>query len=123
MASLDHLSGGRAAWNVVTGRCYRARRRAVRTARELWESWPARAVVGDRDGGRYVAGPDPGAFAHHGDQFDLAGHFTVPRSPQVHPVILQAGDSPDGREFAVSSADAIFSGTAPSKRARTSTGT
>ncbi|MGW3786727.1 NtaA/DmoA family FMN-dependent monooxygenase [Micromonospora chokoriensis] len=127
LASLDHLSGGRAAWNVVTtsdaftgenfrrggylDRSLRYERAAefVRTARQLWESWPAGAVVGDRDGGRYVAHADPGAFAHHGDQFDIAGHFTVPRSPQVHPVILQAGDSPDGREFAVSSADAIFS--------------
>ncbi|MGC4878685.1 NtaA/DmoA family FMN-dependent monooxygenase [Micromonospora sp. DT43] len=127
LASLDHLSGGRAAWNVVTtsdaftgenfrrggylDRSLRYERAAefVRTARTLWESWPAEAIVGDRDGGRYVADADPGAFAHHGDQFDIAGHFTVPRSPQVHPVILQAGDSPDGREFAASSADAIFS--------------
>ncbi|WP_410813978.1 NtaA/DmoA family FMN-dependent monooxygenase [Micromonospora sp. 067-2] len=127
LASLDHLSGGRAAWNVVTtsdaftgenfrrggylDRSLRYERAAefVRTARELWDSWPADAIVGDRDAGRYVADGDPGAFARHGDQFDIAGHFTVPRSPQVHPVILQAGDSPDGREFAASSADAIFS--------------
>ncbi|MGC4746698.1 NtaA/DmoA family FMN-dependent monooxygenase [Micromonospora sp. DT201] len=127
LASLDHLSDGRAAWNVVTtsdaftgenfrrggylDRSLRYDRAAefVRTARELWEAWPAEAIVGDRDGGRYVTEANPGGFAHHGDQFDIAGHFTVPRSPQVHPVILQAGDSPDGREFAVSSADAIFS--------------
>lgn len=127
LASLDHLSGGRAAWNVVTtsdaftgenfrrggylDRALRYERAAefLRTARELWESWPAGAMVGDRDGGRFATRADLGAFAHHGDQFDIAGHFTVPRSPQVHPVILQAGDSPDGREFAASSADAIFS--------------
>ncbi|MEU7972412.1 NtaA/DmoA family FMN-dependent monooxygenase [Micromonospora sp. NPDC049089] len=127
LASLDHLSGGRAAWNVVTtsdaftgenfrrggylDRTLRYERAAefVRTARKLWESWPAEAIVGDRNGGRYVAEAAPGAFAHDGDQFDISGHFTVPRSPQVHPVILQAGDSPDGREFAASSADAIFS--------------
>lgn len=127
LASLDHLSGGRAAWNVVTtsdaftgenfrrggylDRSLRYERAAefVRTARQLWESWTAEAIVGDRDQGRYVTDADPGAFAHHGHQFDIAGHFTVPRSPQVHPVILQAGDSADGRDFAVSSADAIFS--------------
>jgi FMN-dependent oxidoreductase (nitrilotriacetate monooxygenase family) len=127
LATLDHLSGGRAAWNVVTtsdaftgenfrrggflDRSLRYQRAAefVRTARELWESWAADAVVGDRAGGRYLRTADPGAFTHHGDQFDIAGHFTVPRSPQLHPVILQAGDSPDGREFAAASADAIFS--------------
>ncbi|BCJ62352.1 NtaA/DmoA family FMN-dependent monooxygenase [Micromonospora endophytica] len=127
LASLDHLSGGRAAWNVVTSsdaftgenfrrggyldRSLRYQRAAefVQTARELWESWAPDAVVADRAAGRYLDPADAGAFAHHGDQFDIAGHFTVPRSPQVHPVILQAGDSPEGREFAASSADAIFS--------------
>ncbi|GGM16792.1 NtaA/DmoA family FMN-dependent monooxygenase [Micromonospora yangpuensis] len=126
LATLDHLSAGRAAWNVVTtsdaftgenfrrdgylDRSLRYVRAAefVRTARLLWESWPADAVAGDRAGGRYLNTADPGAFRHRGDQFDIAGHFTVPRSPQLHPVILQAGDSPDGREFAASSADAIF---------------
>ncbi|MEV6705804.1 NtaA/DmoA family FMN-dependent monooxygenase [Micromonospora wenchangensis] len=127
LATLDHLSAGRAAWNVVTtsdaftgenfrrggylDRSLRYQRAAefVRVARRLWESWPADAIVGDRADGRYVREADPGVFAHHGDQFDIAGHFTVPRSPQLHPVILQAGDSPEGREFAASSADAIFS--------------
>ncbi|WP_433528139.1 NtaA/DmoA family FMN-dependent monooxygenase [Micromonospora sp. CA-263727] len=127
LASLDHLSGGRAAWNVVTtsdaftgenfrrggylDRSLRYQRAAefVRTARELWESWQPDAVVGDRAAGRYLATAEAGAFAHRGDQFDISGHFTVPRSPQLHPVILQAGDSPEGREFAAGSADAIFS--------------
>ncbi|OZV77421.1 F420-dependent methylene-tetrahydromethanopterin reductase [Micromonospora echinospora] len=127
LATLDHLSGGRAAWNVVTtsdaftgenfrrggflDRSLRYERAAefVRTARELWESWAVDAVAGDRDTGRYLATAEPGAFTYHGDQFDITGHFTVPRSPQLHPVILQAGDSPDGREFAAASADAIFS--------------
>ncbi|GAB3864668.1 NtaA/DmoA family FMN-dependent monooxygenase [Micromonospora andamanensis] len=127
LATLDHLSGGRAAWNVVTtsdaftgenfrrggflDRSLRYERAAefVSATRQLWESWPADTVVGDRASGRYLSAADPGTFGHHGDQFDIAGHFTVPRSPQLHPVILQAGDSPDGREFAAASADAIFS--------------
>jgi FMN-dependent oxidoreductase (nitrilotriacetate monooxygenase family) len=127
LATLDHLSGGRAAWNVVTtsdaftgenfrrggflDRSLRYQRAAefVRIARELWGSWAADAVAGDRDTGRYLTTADAGAFSHRGDQFDIAGRFTVPRSPQLHPVILQAGDSADGREFAASSADAIFS--------------
>ncbi|GAB3808036.1 NtaA/DmoA family FMN-dependent monooxygenase [Micromonospora zhanjiangensis] len=127
LATLDHLSGGRAGWNLVTtsdaftgenfrrggylDRSLRYERAAefLRTARTLWESWPADPVPGDRDGGRYLSVPAPGAFTHHGEQFDIAGQFTVPRTPQLHPVILQAGDSHDGREFAAAGADAIFS--------------
>ncbi|MGW3334216.1 NtaA/DmoA family FMN-dependent monooxygenase [Streptomyces rubiginosohelvolus] len=112
IATLDHLSGGRAAWNVVTssdaftgenfrrgGYLDRADRytRAtefVATARELWDSWTP-------DG---VSRP----FAHEGPQFTVSGEFTVPRSPQGHPVVIQAGDSSEGREFAASAADIIF---------------
>ena len=50
--------------------------------------------------GTFVRHGSPGAFAHHGAQFDIHGHFNVPRSPQGHPVILQAGDSDGGRELA-----------------------
>ena len=50
-----------------------------------------------------------GSFSHHGDQFDIEGRFGVPRSPQGHPVIFQAGDSDTGREFAAADADCIFS--------------
>ncbi|MEU9296023.1 NtaA/DmoA family FMN-dependent monooxygenase [Streptomyces sp. NPDC048266] len=112
LASLDHLSAGRAAWNVVTSsdaftgenfrrggfldRADRYTRAAefVATARELWDSWR----------------PDgtPRPFAHHGPQFGIEGEFTVPRSPQGHPVVIQAGDSAEGREFAASTADVIF---------------
>ncbi|MEV7382170.1 NtaA/DmoA family FMN-dependent monooxygenase [Streptomyces lydicus] len=112
LASLDHLSGGRAAWNVVTtsdaftgenfrrggylDRADRYTRAAefVATARELWDSWTA-------DG-------QPRRFAHRGEHFAVRGEFTVPRSPQGHPVVIQAGDSPEGREFAASAADVIF---------------
>ncbi|MDN3022059.1 NtaA/DmoA family FMN-dependent monooxygenase [Streptomyces sp. S.PB5] len=114
LATLDHLSGGRAAWNVVTSsdaftgenfrrggfldRADRYPRAAefVATARELWDSWTP-------DG---VSRP----FAHRGRHFDIAGEFTVPRSPQGHPVVIQAGDSDEGREFAAATADVIFSG-------------
>ncbi|MEU1272423.1 NtaA/DmoA family FMN-dependent monooxygenase [Streptomyces sp. NPDC005799] len=113
-ATLDHLSGGRAAWNVVTSsdaftgenfrrggfldRADRYTRAAefVEVARKLWDSWTP-------DG---VSRP----FAHRGRHFDIAGEFTVPRSPQGHPVVIQAGDSGEGREFAASIADVIFSG-------------
>ncbi|MFD4028027.1 NtaA/DmoA family FMN-dependent monooxygenase [Streptomyces sp. NPDC058576] len=112
IATLDHLSAGRAAWNVVTSsdaftgenfrrggyldRADRYLRAAefVATARELWDSWTP-------DG---VSRP----FAHEGPQFTISGEFTVPRSPQGHPVVIQAGDSDEGREFAASAADIIF---------------
>ncbi|MFF5771673.1 NtaA/DmoA family FMN-dependent monooxygenase [Streptomyces californicus] len=112
LATLDHLSAGRAAWNVVTSsdaftgenfrrggyldRADRYTRAAefVATARELWDSWTP-------DG---VSRP----FAHEGPQFTVSGEFTVPRSPQGHPVVIQAGDSDEGREFAASAADVIF---------------
>ncbi|MFI5886384.1 NtaA/DmoA family FMN-dependent monooxygenase [Streptomyces sp. NPDC051554] len=112
LATLDHLSGGRAAWNVVTSsdaftgenfrrggyldRADRYTRAAefVAVARELWDSWTP-------DG---LSRP----FAHRGQHFDIAGEFTVPRSPQGHPVVIQAGDSEEGREFAARTADVIF---------------
>ncbi|NED12120.1 NtaA/DmoA family FMN-dependent monooxygenase [Streptomyces sp. SID9124] len=111
-ATLDHLSAGRAAWNAVTSsdaftgenfrrggyldRADRYTRAAefVATARELWDSWT----------------PDgtPRPVAHRGRHFTVEGEFTVPRSPQGHPVVIQAGDSPEGRDFAASAADIVF---------------
>jgi alkanesulfonate monooxygenase SsuD/methylene tetrahydromethanopterin reductase-like flavin-dependent oxidoreductase (luciferase family) len=108
LATLDHLSGGRAAWNVVTSpgaffgenfrrggfldhadRYVRAGE-FIETARKLWDS-------------------DGGEFAIRNGQFDIKGRFGVPRSPQGHPIILQAGDSDGGRELAARHSDAIFS--------------
>ncbi|MDX8051123.1 LLM class flavin-dependent oxidoreductase [Lentzea sp. BCCO 10_0798] len=107
-ASLDHLSDGRAAWNVVT-------------------SWDAFTGENFRRGGflaqedRYTRAESflrtawklfdtgVGSFEHTDQHFDISGTFGVPRSPQGRPVILQAGDSEEGREFAAATADAIFS--------------
>jgi FMN-dependent oxidoreductase (nitrilotriacetate monooxygenase family) len=126
-ASLDHLSGGRAAWNVVTswdeftgenfrrggflpqGDRYARAREFLLTVRELWDSWADDAIAPDPEAGRFLREPGPGQFEHHGSQFDIAGRFTTPRPPQGHPVIFQAGDSDEGREFAAATSDAIFS--------------
>ena len=126
-ASLDHLSGGRAAWNVVTswdaftGENFRRggflrqedrddrARTFLATACELFDSWAGHEIVADQDSGVFLTDPAAGAFAHHDAHFDISGQFNVPRSPQGRPVIFQAGDSDEGREFAASSADAIFS--------------
>lgn len=126
-ASLDHLSEGRAAWNVVTSwdaftgenfrrggylpqdQRYERARTFLRTATEIWDSWKGDEVLADQESGRFLSRSDAGTFAHHDAHFDIEGRFNVPRSPQGRPVIFQAGDSDEGREFAASSADAIFS--------------
>ncbi len=82
----------------------------LRTAWELFDSWQGGEILADRDSGMFLAEADVGRFAHHDTHFEIAGRFNVPRSPQGGPVIFQAGDSDEGREFAASSADAIFSG-------------
>jgi alkanesulfonate monooxygenase SsuD/methylene tetrahydromethanopterin reductase-like flavin-dependent oxidoreductase (luciferase family) len=81
----------------------------IRTARRLWDSWAEDEIVADQESGVFVRSGSPGAFEHRGPQFDIRGNFNVPRSPQGHPVILQAGDSEGGRELAAATADAIFS--------------
>ncbi len=125
VASIDHLSGGRAAWNVVTspdawtgqnfrrgGFLQREDRYAraeefLATVRELWDSWQPGTLVGDKENGVFAR--DPGKFVHSGSQFDIHGEFTLPRTPQGQPVVIQAGDSDEGREFAAKAADVIFS--------------
>ncbi|MER7283052.1 NtaA/DmoA family FMN-dependent monooxygenase [Dactylosporangium sp. NPDC000244] len=127
LASLDHLSGGRAGWNVVTSwdaftgenfrrggyleRDDRYSRAAevLQTVKELLDTWAADEIVADRAAGTWSRHADPGAFAHTGRHVDIHGHFNVPRSPQGRPLIIQAGDSDAGREFAARDADAIFS--------------
>ncbi|GGZ38316.1 nitrilotriacetate monooxygenase component A [Streptomyces inusitatus] len=126
-ASLDHLSGGRAAWNVVTSwdaftgenfrrggflpqeQRYSRAQEFLATANELFDSWRGDEIVADQGSGVFLKDARAGEFAHRGEHFDIAGRFNVPRGPQGRPVIFQAGDSEDGREFAASSADAIFS--------------
>ena len=126
-ASLDHLSAGRAAWNVVTswdaftgenfrrggflaaGGRYERARTFMETTWELFDSWHGDEIIADKESGVFLARPDAGRFEHRDAHFDIGGRFNVPRSPQGRPVIFQAGDSEEGREFAASSADAIFS--------------
>jgi FMN-dependent oxidoreductase (nitrilotriacetate monooxygenase family) len=126
-ASLDHLSAGRAAWNVVTSwdaftgenfrrggflpqdQRYERARTFLHTTWELFDSWPDDAIAADKDAGVFLADAEAGRFEHRDAHFDIAGRFNVPRSPEGRPVIFQAGDSDEGREFAAADADAIFS--------------
>jgi len=125
-ATLDHLSDGRAGWNMVTSsdaftgenfrrggfldhadRYHRAEE-FITVARAFWDSWAADAVRADRDAGIYVEPDKIRRVEHHGLQFDVRGVATLPASPQRHPVLLQAGDSADGRAFGAKHADALF---------------
>ncbi|GAA1259588.1 NtaA/DmoA family FMN-dependent monooxygenase [Sphaerisporangium rubeum] len=137
LATLDHLSGGRAAWNVVTSwdaftgenfrrggylaeaDRYTRAKEFLQTARELWDTWADDAVTADPVRGEFLREGGVTPFRHTGRHFDIQGLFNVPRGPQGHPVIIQAGDSDEGREFAASSADVIFSRHGRPEEART----
>jgi FMN-dependent oxidoreductase (nitrilotriacetate monooxygenase family) len=127
-ATLDHLSGGRAAWNVVTSvndseaQNYGLKEHLDHAARYdradefleattgLWDTWEDDALVLDREAG-YFADPDKvHELDFRGEWFDVRGPLTVPRSPQGRPVLLQAGSSGRGRDFAARWAELIFTG-------------
>jgi len=126
-ASLDHLSDGRAAWNVVTSwdaftgenfrrggylaedQRYARAESFLEATHTLFDSWHGDEIVADKESGVFLADPKAGSFDFSDAHFDISGRFNVPRSPQGRPVIFQAGDSDHGREFAASAADAIFS--------------
>lgn len=111
--TLDHLSDGRAAWNMVTSSDaftgenfrrggfldhadrYRRAEEFVTLAREFWDSWASAADL-------------PEVVTHRGPQFDVTGTATLPAGPQGHPILLQAGDSDEGRDFGAKHADALF---------------
>ena len=124
-ATLDHLTAGRAAWNVVTSinrnqqanygteraptqSRYEQAHEYLEVCRKLWESWDPDAVVMDREGGMFVDPDKVRRVNHEGQFFRSAGPLNVTRSPQNGPAILQAGTSPQGKDFAARYADGIF---------------
>jgi FMN-dependent oxidoreductase (nitrilotriacetate monooxygenase family) len=124
-ASLDHLSAGRAAWNVVTtayakssavfGRQHppHAERYAmaeefVSACRLLWDSWDDDAFAADKVKGQYVRKGSLHLPDFHGRYFAVEGALNVPRSPQGHPVLIQAGSSGPGQALAARIADVVF---------------
>jgi FMN-dependent oxidoreductase (nitrilotriacetate monooxygenase family) len=125
-ASLDHISGGRAGWNVVTTAGVDAARnfnlddlpahrdryeRAaefIDVARKLWDSWADDAPLGDKESGVWGDDRKIHPAGHVGRFFKVAGALNVPRSPQGHPLLVQAGSSDDGKELAARYADAVF---------------
>jgi len=125
-ASLDHISGGRAGWNVVTsanlseafnfgreehyehGERYDRALEFTEVVLGLWDSWDDDAFLRDRATGRYFDPAKLHTLNHKGEHFSVRGPLNVARSPQGHPVIFQAGSSEVGRELAARTAEAVF---------------
>ncbi|WP_433875186.1 LLM class flavin-dependent oxidoreductase [Sinomonas atrocyanea] len=125
-ASIDHLSGGRAGWNVVTTAGADAARnfglddqplhrdryeRAAEfldVASELWDSWDDEAILADKEAGIWADAGRVRPVDHSGRHFSVKGPLDIPRSPQGRPVIVQAGSSEDGKSLAARYAEAVF---------------
>lgn len=125
-ASLDHLSGGRAGWNLVTsdaaaeagnfGRSahiphaerYARAREFQQVVQGLWDSWADDAFLRDKASGVFHHPDAVRALDHVGEHFRVRGPLNVARSPQGRPVLVQAGSSETGRELAAESAEVVF---------------
>jgi FMN-dependent oxidoreductase (nitrilotriacetate monooxygenase family) len=126
-ATLDHLSAGRAGWNIVTTVTplaagnfgerhhlghddrYRRAHEFVDVVRRTWDSWADDAVVGDRDAGIWAERSRLRPPHFQGEFYDVEGVLPFPRSPQGHPVLVQAGQSPAGVGLAARYAELVFS--------------
>jgi FMN-dependent oxidoreductase (nitrilotriacetate monooxygenase family) len=125
-ASIDHISRGRAAWNIVTswlataaenygggGQVSHSDRYArgeefMEVVKDLWDSWAADAVIDDRSSGIYARSDRIRRIDHQGEFYTVAGPLNTPRCLQGRPVLVQAGSSDAGRRFAARHADAVF---------------
>lgn len=129
-ASLDHISQGRAGWNVVTSPLegsalnfsktveqhpdhatrYRIATEYLEVTKGLWDSWEDDAFVRDKAAGIFFDPKKLHTLNHQGEFFSVQGPLNIGRSKQGQPVIFQAGSSDAGKDLAASSADAIFTG-------------
>ena len=125
-ASVDHVSGGRAGWNVVTTATLEAARnfgldelpshrdryqRAaefIEVSHKLWDSWQDDATLADKERGVWGDGERVHRINHVGQYFRVRGPLNLPRSPQAYPLLVQAGSSEDGKELAAKYAEAVF---------------
>ena len=125
-SSLDHLSRGRAGWNVVTtsyarsaanfsrgthpehSERYAIAREFVEVAKGLWDSWEDGAFVMDKATGTYFEPDKLHLLEHEGKYFSVKGPLNSSRSPQGHPIVIQAGSSDPGQELAAETADVVF---------------
>jgi FMN-dependent oxidoreductase (nitrilotriacetate monooxygenase family) len=125
-ASLDQISHGRAAWNIVTSSSsleaynfgydahpdlanrYRTAHEFVEVVRGLWDSWDEGAMLIDKQGARFFDPQKLHLLNHVGERYRVRGPLTIPRSPQGHPVLVQAGSSDEGKTLAAGVAEVIF---------------
>jgi FMN-dependent oxidoreductase (nitrilotriacetate monooxygenase family) len=125
-ASIDHISNGRVAWNIVTswlataaenfgavgqvshGDRYERGEEFMEVVNQLWDSWAVDAVKDDQASGIYARRDRIRPINHRGDFYSVAGPLNMPRCPQGRPVLVQAGSSDTGRRFAARHADAVF---------------
>ena len=125
-ASLDHLSGGRAGWNLVTSDAaaeaqnfgldahiphaerYARAREFQQVVQGLWDSWADDAFLRDKASGRFYDPARLQVLDHSGEHFKVRGPLNVARSPQGRPVLVQAGSSETGRELAAQTAEVVF---------------
>ncbi len=125
-ASIDHMSNGRAGWNIVTtwlatasgnyggegplshAERYERAEEYMRVVTGLWDSWSDDALLDDRAGGRYARLDGIRALNHAGRHYQVTGPLNLPRCPQGRPVFVQAGSSETGRRFAARYAEAVF---------------
>ncbi|MBA4220279.1 MAG: LLM class flavin-dependent oxidoreductase [Methylobacterium sp.] len=125
-ASLDHISGGRAGWNIVTtsdagaaqnfglpehpphGERYEKAREFLDVVTRLWDSWEDDALLADPRSGVFADADKVHRIDHVGKHYRVRGPLNISRSPQGRPVYVQAGSSEDGRSFAAQFAEAIF---------------
>ena len=125
-ASIDHISGGRAGWNVVTGafpeaaanfghdshpphaKRYAIAAEFVEVVKGLWDSWEDDAIIMDKAGGRFADVEKMHVLNHQGEFFSVKGPLNISRPPQGHPVIIQAGASDTGRDLAASIAEIVY---------------
>ncbi len=126
LASVDHLSGGRAAWNVVTGSSpdaaanfsrdkhpshaerYAMAAEYLEVVKGLWDSWDDGAILGDKARGVFADPAKMHVLDHRGQFYQVKGPLNTTRPPQGHPVIMQAGASDAGRDFAAATAEVVF---------------
>ncbi|MGG1636907.1 LLM class flavin-dependent oxidoreductase [Paenibacillus sp. NRS-1760] len=126
--SLDHISGGRAGWNVVTSPLegsasnfsktdhpthderYKIAEEYLEVTRGLWDSWEDDAFVRDKESGVFFDPSKLHRLDHKGEYFSVQGPLNISRSKQGHPVIFQAGSSESGKKLAGKAADAVFTG-------------
>ncbi len=135
-ASIDHISGGRAGWNIVTSPLegsalnyskpehpqhdlrYRMAHEYLEITKGLWDSWEDDAFVRNKETAQFIDPNKLHRLDYQGEFYSVQGPLTISRSPQGRPVLIQAGSSEAGRDFASRHADVIFTGQPSIEEAR-----